>query len=102
MHILFLVRRRETPHTAVQQATTYDAAFLRSLGHEATVIAVNHYATIEEIEALARHSRGKTVLSGGYIPPPEDPAYWKEKLGLKSDVKAVHFSNGHLCLEIEV
>jgi hypothetical protein len=52
----------------MQTAATYDAAHLRSLGHEVTVLAIDREASIEAIEALWRLHRGKTVLSGGYQP----------------------------------
>jgi hypothetical protein len=71
MHVLFLVRKRKTPHTAIQQAAAYDAEFLRSEGHEATVLAIDPSGPAVQVQidnGLRKH-RGKTVLSGGYIPP---------------------------------
>jgi hypothetical protein len=76
MHVLFLVRKRRTPHTAIQQAAAYDAEFLRSEGHEATVLAIDPRSgppVQVQIEVGLRKHRGKTVLSGGYIPPTNFP-----------------------------
>ena len=70
MHILFLIRERNIPGTAIQNAAVMDAEFLRSEGHEATVLSLCPEANIKAqiAEGLRKH-RGQTVLSFGRIEP---------------------------------